>query len=180
MGTFMFLWNAGTTWKSIRCYNSENQNLHIHRHENIKSHVKFAVKLPAHSCRREGIWETLSLAGLAVWECNRPRAWKRIGIRRLREKFTKEWWWVSEYWRFKDGGLWSGRVRNHSYRPAWIGLLKWRRRGFSGLDRLEVFTPGKMTIVVFRVVTACGLVRGYQCFGETYHLYIRGNVLKSA
>jgi hypothetical protein len=142
--------------------------------------IKFIVKLPAPSFRRDVIWETLSLAGLAVWGCNRPRAWKRIGIHRLREKFAKEWCWIRVYWCFKDGGLWNGRVRNHSYRPAWIGLLKWQRRDFTVLDRLEVFTSVKMTIVVFWIVMACGLVRGYQCFGGTYHLHLRGDVSKSA
>jgi hypothetical protein len=39
----------------------------------------------------------------------------------------------------------------------------------------DVLTAVKMSIVVFRVLTPCDLVGGYQCFGGTYRLHLQGD-----
>jgi hypothetical protein len=40
--------------------------------------------------------------------------------------------------------------------------------------KFEVLTAVKMSTVVFQVVTPCGFVDGYQCFGGTYYLHLQG------
>jgi hypothetical protein len=42
--------------------------------------------------------------------------------------------------------------------------------------RFEVCTAIKMSIVVFWVVTACGLVGGYQRFEKKYRLHLQGTL----
>lgn len=43
--------------------------------------------------------------------------------------------------------------------------------------RFQVFTEVKMSIMVFWVVTLCGLVGGYQRFGEKYRLFLQDRFL---
>jgi hypothetical protein len=43
------------------------------------------------------------------------------------------------------------------------------------LNVLPVESARKLFIVVFWVVTPCGLISGYQRFGETYHLHLQGD-----
>jgi carbohydrate-selective porin OprB len=66
--------------------------------------------------------------------------------------------------------------RLHSALQAFITDAKRRvtHLEFVQLDMPEVVTATKMSIVVFWVVTPCGLVGSYQRFRRKYLLYIQG------